>query len=113
MHEISLLEQVRETLIEHAQSQNFNRVSQVTLEIGKLSCVEAEALRFGFDVVMNDSLIAGAELVITSVDGLGVCQNCHKSVAMETLHDPCSYCGQFQLKVIQGEGMRIKDLLVT
>jgi len=113
MHEISLLEQVRETLIEHSQSQYFNKVSQVTLEIGKLSCVEAEALRLGFDVVMNDSLIEGAELVITSVDGLGVCQSCHKSVGMETLHDPCTYCGQFQLKVIQGEGMRIKDLLVT
>jgi len=113
MHEISLLEQVRATLIDHSLSQNFSRVSQVTLEIGKLSCVEAEALRFGFDVVMGDSLAEGAELVIMSVDGVGVCQNCHKSVAMETLHDPCIYCGQFQLNVTQGEGMRIKDVLVT
>ena len=113
MHEISLLEQVREILIEHSQSQCFSKVSKVTLEIGKLSCVEEGALRFGFDVVMQGSLAEDAELKITSVDGLGVCQDCNQSMPMQSMHDPCVLCGGFNIKVIQGEEMRIKDLLVN
>jgi len=113
MHEISLLEQVREVLIEHSQKQHFSKVSKVTLEIGKLSCVEETALRFGFDVVMKDSLAEDAELNITCIDGMGICQDCHQSVLMLSIHDPCGLCGSFNIKVIQGEEMRIKDLVVT
>ena len=112
MHEISLLEQVREIMIEHAQSQHFKKVSKVTLEVGKLSCVEEGALRFGFDVVMKGSLAEGAELSINCVDGLGFCRLCNQSVPMQSLHDPCVLCGRFDIKVVQGEEMRIKDLVV-
>ena len=113
MHEISLLEQVRDILLEHSKSQGFTRVSQVTLEIGALSCVEEGALRFGFDVVMQGSLAENAKLTITYIDGLGFCQDCQQSVLMQSLHDPCVVCGSFGVKVVQGEEMRIKDLLVV
>jgi hydrogenase nickel incorporation protein HypA/HybF len=112
MHELSLLENVREILEEHGVSQNFSKVSKVTLEIGKLSCVEPEALRFGFDVVMKGSLAENAELIITQLDGLGFCQQCQKQIAMETLYDPCGYCGSLFVKVIQGSEMKIKNLIV-
>lgn len=112
MHELSLLENVREILEEHAVSQSFSKVTQVTLEIGKLSCVGSEALRFGFDVVMKGSLAENARLIITELDGLGFCQQCQQIVDMETLYDPCAYCGSPLVKIIQGAEMKIKDLVV-
>jgi hydrogenase nickel incorporation protein HypA/HybF len=111
MHELSLLENVREILEEHAVSQNFTKVTQVTLEIGKLSCVEPEALRFGFDVVMKGSLAENAELFITELDGLGLCQQCGQQV-MEKLYEPCAWCGSPDVKVLQGREMKIRDLVV-
>jgi len=113
MHELSLLENVREILENHALSQNFGKVTRVTLEIGKLSCVEPDALRFGFDVVMKDSLAENAELIITELNGLGQCLHCQQQIEMETLYDPCVYCGNPFVKVIQGAEMKIKDLIVT
>lgn len=112
MHELSLLENVREILENHALKQNFSRVAKVTLEIGKLSCVEPEALRFGFDVVMKDSLAENAELIITELNGLGLCRQCRQQMEMETLYDPCVYCGSPFVKIIQGTEMKIKDLIV-
>jgi hydrogenase nickel incorporation protein HypA/HybF len=112
MHELSLLENVREILEDHALKQNFSRVTQVTLEIGKLSCVEPDALRFGFDIVMKDSLAEYAELIITELNGLGVCRQCHQHMEMETLYDPCIYCGSPFVTLIQGTVMKIKDLIV-
>lgn len=112
MHELSLLENVREILEDHAVSQNFSKVTKVTLEIGKLSCVEPDALHFGFDVVMKDSLAENAELIISELNGLGLCQQCGQQIEMETLYDPCVYCGSLFVKVIQGAEMKIKDLIV-
>ena len=112
MHEISLLENVREILQDHAKSQNFRQITKITLEIGKLSCVEPDALRFGFDVVMKDSLAEKAELILTEVDGVGLCDKCGKQVIMETLYDPCVACGNPFVTVTQGSEMKIKDLVV-
>ena len=112
MHEISLLENVLEILEDHAKLQEFNKVKKVCLEIGKLSCVEPDALRFGFDVVMKNSLAENAELEIRQTEGVGVCQQCGQTVRLETLHDPCSACGSPGVIVTQGNEMKIFDLVV-
>lgn len=112
MHELSLLENVREILERHALSQNFSKVTKVTLEIGKLSCVEPEALRFGFDVVMKGSLAEDAELIITESGGIGLCRQCGLQSVIETLYDPCALCGCPFVEIVQGVEMKIKDLIV-
>lgn len=112
MHELSLLWSVRETLEENALKHKFSKVTQVTLEIGRLACVEADALRFCFDIVMKDSLAENAGLMILETDGLGICQQCQQQMVMESLYSPCIYCGGLYVKLIQGMDMRIKDLIV-
>jgi hydrogenase nickel incorporation protein HypA/HybF len=112
MHELSLLENVREILESHAESQHFTQVTRVTLEIGKLSCIEPDALRFGFDVVMKGSLAENAELIISEAKGLGLCRQCQQQMEMETLYDSCVYCGSPLVQVIQGTELKIKDLMV-
>lgn len=112
VHEISLLENILDALETQARQQGFKQVKQVVLEIGTLSCVEADALRFGFDAVMKDSLAEHAELVIIKVTGQGICPQCQQPVLLETRHDPCHHCGSFGVKVLQGQGMRLKKLIV-
>lgn len=112
MHELTLLENVREILEDHAVKQQFSKVAKVTLEIGKLSCVEPDALRFGFDVVMKGSLAEKAELIISELEGLGLCQHCGRQSVMETLYDACPACGSLDVKIMQGLDMKIKDLAV-
>ena len=113
MHEISLLENILEILESNAKSQGFIKVKRVCLEIGRLSCVEQEALRFGFDVVMKNTLAEDAELEIELIQGQGICQHCKQSLSLETLHDPCSFCGNPYVTITHGDEMKIKDLVVT
>ena len=62
MHEMSLAEGVR-TIIEDAAATNgFRSVRAVVLEIGELAAVEADALRFCLDVVLADTVAAGAAI---------------------------------------------------
>ena len=53
MHEMTLMGEVREIVVQAAKVHKFKRVKRVVLEIGKLSGVQVEAMRFCFDVVME------------------------------------------------------------
>ena len=112
MHELSLLENVREILETHAKQESFTKVTRITLQVGKLSSVEPDALRFGFDVVMRNSLAEGAELNISELDGLGQCRDCGQTFQLETLYATCLFCNGSSVDVVQGMDMKIKDLLV-
>jgi len=112
LHEVSLLENVREILQEHALTQEFTQVKKITLEIGSLSCVEPEALRFGFSAVMKGSLAEGAELNLTQLEAQGQCASCQSMVIMQHHYDACSVCEHPFVTVVQGNEMRIKDLVV-
>lgn len=113
MHELSLLESVRDIIEAQAREQPFSQVKQVTLSIGKLSCVSAEALRFGFDVVMQGSLAEQAELVINELDGIGLCAACGQQVALNSIYEPCPLCGHPGVDLLQGMEMRVQELLVV
>jgi hydrogenase nickel incorporation protein HypA/HybF len=112
MHEMSLCESVLRMLEDHAVQQGYRRVKTVWLEIGALSGVEPEAMRFGFDVVMSGTLADGARLEIVHVPGQAWCMSCAKTVTVQQRFDACPDCGGYQLQVTGGEELRVKELEV-
>jgi hydrogenase nickel incorporation protein HypA/HybF len=76
MHEMSLAESVREIVEDAARANGGRRVLAVRLEIGKLSQVEVQAMRFAFEVVKRGSLADQASLEIVETDGSAWCMRC-------------------------------------
>ena len=64
MHEMALAQSMLEIVERTARDNGGGRVTLVRIEIGALSHVEPEALRFGFDVMTRGSLAEGARLDI-------------------------------------------------
>jgi hydrogenase nickel incorporation protein HypA/HybF len=112
MHEMSLAEGILQVVEDAAREQGFSRVRAVRLEIGQLSSVEVEALRFCFDAVTRASLAEGARLEIDRVPGAGWCMICSKTVPLPALYEACQYCGGYQIQPTAGTEMRVKDLEV-
>lgn len=113
MHELSLLEDVLTIIEDNAESQGYKAVKKVCLEIGALSCVEPEALRFGFDIVMKNSLAEGATLDIVTMPGQAICEQCGREIEVFALHTPCPDCRSFSLNIKSGMEMRVRDLIVN
>ena len=109
---MSLCEGILRILEEHARSQGFGRVRTVWLEIGALSGVEPEAMRFCFDAVMRDTLADRARLEIIERPGEAWCMQCADKVTVVQRFDACPVCGGLQLQVVGGDEMRIKELEV-
>jgi len=112
MHEMSLCEGVLQILEDNARSQGFGCVKTVWLEIGGLSGVEIEAMRFGFDAVMRGTLADNARLEIVEVPGEAWCMQCAKTVPLKHRFDACPDCGSYQLQVTGGEEMKLRELEV-
>ena len=112
MHELSLCESVLQILEQQAEVQHYTKVKTVWLEIGALSGVEVDAMRFSFEVVMQGSIADGARLEIVETPGQAWCLPCGQNVPVQHLYDECPLCGSYQLQVNGGDQMRIKELAV-
>jgi hydrogenase nickel incorporation protein HypA/HybF len=110
---MSLAEGVLLLIEDAAREQSFKRVTGVWLEIGQLSGVEVDAMKFCFDVVTRDSIADGAHLEIIESPGTGWCMKCAMTVPMREVFGECPRCGGHQMQVTGGTEMRVKELEVT
>jgi hydrogenase nickel incorporation protein HypA/HybF len=110
---MSLAESVREIVDETARANGATAVATVRLEIGALSQVEVEAMRFAFEVVMRGSLAEGARLEIVETEGTAWCMACSQPVVIRRRGDGCPSCESFQLQVTGGERMRVMDIEIV
>jgi hydrogenase nickel incorporation protein HypA/HybF len=112
MHEMSLVEGVRELIEAAAEREGFVRVRAVRVEIGQLSGVEREAFEFCFDLALRGSFAEGARLEVVATPGRGRCPACGRETALAVTYDPCEHCGGFPVAVVGGTAMRVIDLEV-
>lgn len=110
LHELSLTQNIVELAIEHAAREDAEKILSITLEIGALSGVVAEAVEFAFDVCCKGTLAEGADLEIRHITGIGQCLDCHKKSEIETLTHVCPYCGNLALETVQGREMKFTEM---
>jgi hydrogenase nickel incorporation protein HypA/HybF len=113
MHEMSLCEGLVQTLEAQATAQHFTQVHKVWLEIGALATIEPEAMRFNFPIVARGTLAEDAELITEVVDGEAWCMQCCARVAVRRHGDGCPNCGSYQLQILEGQQMRVRQLEVS
>ena len=109
MHELSITQGIVESVCEAVPE---GQVLAVTVEIGKLSGVVADALRFCFDACTQGTRLEGARLEIIDVQGRGRCGSCQREVEMEELITLCP-CGNPFLEVLRGQELRIRSVEVN
>jgi len=108
MHELGITRNIVAIVTEHAGE---NRVKSVTLDIGKLSAILPESIRFCFDVCSKNTLLEGATLEINEIPGMGHCNSCGADIELAQLFDPC-LCGSHLITCIAGEELKIKEIEV-
>jgi len=88
------------------------RVERIVLEIGQLSLVLPDAVRFCFDLVARGTACEGAVLEIIETPGRGRCRQCKKELALGDLLEACP-CGHVDVEVLAGQELRVKEMDVV
>jgi hydrogenase nickel incorporation protein HypA/HybF len=109
MHEMAITESVVAAVSERIGPE---RVARVVLEIGRLSGVVPDALRFCFEVCAKGTNLDGAALEIREIAGRAHCDACGADVALDSLAGVCA-CGSIELAIVAGRELRIKEVEVA
>lgn len=108
MHELSITRSVVAICDEQARGA---KVTHVRLQIGALSGVVPEAVRFCFGLCAEGTAVEGATLEIIDVPGLARCRSCERDVPLAALVGQC-ICGSIDLQLLAGDELKIKDMEV-
>jgi hydrogenase nickel incorporation protein HypA/HybF len=109
MHELAITQDIVEAVCARAAGA---RVVKVVVEIGKLSLVLPDAVRFCFELCCEDTPLAGAELVILEPPGVARCCACDAEVRLQRPFGRC-VCGSTDLAWISGDELRIREMEVV
>ncbi|GAB2570881.1 hydrogenase maturation nickel metallochaperone HypA/HybF [Kribbella endophytica] len=103
MHELAVTESVVDAIVEKIGD---GPVAAVRLEIGKLSGIVADSVRFCFEVVAQGTGLQGARLDIDEPSGRAYCRTCGDEFGLDEPILLCP-CGSADLDILSGEQLRI------
>jgi len=106
MHELSITQSIVDTITERLGPVPLRRVR---LEIGRLSGVVPDAVRFAFELVTAGTSLDGATLEIDEPDGEARCRTCGTAFATGEVLPLCA-CGSADVEVTGGAGLRIREV---
>jgi hydrogenase nickel incorporation protein HypA/HybF len=109
MHELAIVEGVVDTVTERLPGA---KISCVRLEIGALSGVVADALRFSFELATEGTNLQGATLEITEVPARCRCRACGRQFAPDGPILLCG-CGSADAEVLAGQELKIAAVKVA
>ena len=112
MHELSLMEALRDQALAAARAEGAERIALILLRVGELSGVEVEALHFAFPVVMAGTIAAAAELCIEVEAATCHCAVCDAPFPVPDGCCDCPRCGTISRRLLGGRDLRLLALEV-
>ncbi len=111
MHELSIVEALIEQVeaeVERAGARG--QVARLKLSIGRLSGVNADAVRFAFELLTPGTRLAGAELEIDEPKAVCRCAACGAQTEIEELSLGCPACQAGDITIDGGREMLLETI---
>lgn len=109
MHELSITQSVVDAVTERMRD---TRVRRIRLEVGRLSGLVPDAVRFCFEMVAAGTTCEGAELQIDEPPGRARCRSCGRAFDTGDVLPLCD-CGSADVAVEGGRELRIREVEVV
>ncbi|MBP2644203.1 MAG: hydrogenase nickel incorporation protein hypA [Firmicutes bacterium] len=112
MHEMAIAEGILDIVLKTAEQHQAKKIVSITLEIGQMTEVEPESLRFCFAALSEETTAAGAVLEINHIPLVGRCRDCEKQFVIEKLRFLCPACGSTGVEILTGRELKVRHLEV-
>lgn len=111
MHEVSLASGIIEIAGKAAQEAGGGKVRTIRVQVGALTCVDGESLRFAFGVLSQGTGMAGAALEIEAVPVTVQCGQCGSAGPPDDpLVHVCPRCGAPGAKLLTGRDITVRSI---
>lgn len=112
MHEFSLAVEVIKLSQNEADKNNAGSVSEIIIEVGNMSGVEADAFESALGLLVKGTILEDASLNLIKTKGTGKCIACNLEFEMNHRMDTCPECGSFPSEIKGGNEFRVVSLLI-
>ncbi len=120
MHEIKVISQVVQSVLQKAHDGQAKRVLVVRLQVGELAFLGTMQMNFAFDILRKDEpILKDTKLVIDEIKATGKCANCGFKGSLSPAELPeyhfkipsldCPKCKK-KLEIITGRDLVVKEI---
>jgi hydrogenase nickel incorporation protein HypA/HybF len=111
VHELSIVE----TLIEQVEKEvrrsgHDGHVVHLDVTIGRLSGINVDSIRFAFDLLTPDTMLAQAELRIAEPKATCCCSQCGARTEIDDLVAVCPACGSGHITFEGGQDLFLESI---
>lgn len=110
MHEVSIASEIIEIVNTYLKNGDKQKVKFVKIELGEFSNIFPDALKFGYNVLINETPLKNSELFIDIIPMKIRCIDCESE---SLLDDPlffCPKCESANVKILSGTEMKITEI---
>ncbi len=112
MHELSIAQSIVGIVESAVPAEQAAEVRAVRVRVGLLSGVVAESLEFCFSVIVAETPLRGAKLLIESVPASSECRDCLQRFTVEELIFVCPSCGSTNIALVTGTELQVAEIEV-
>ncbi len=112
MHEISLVQNIIEIVGQEMDHHHVDKVRAIHLSVGRLSAVVPEQMTLCFEVLTENTKLAGTELKMKIVPVTYRCRMCNREFISEWITFNCTYCNGENPELILGRELKIEFIEV-
>jgi hydrogenase nickel incorporation protein HypA/HybF len=112
MHEFSLASEVIKLAEREAEKAVAVSIQEITIEVGDLSGVEADAFETALGLLSRDSVLDKSTITIIKTPGVGKCNSCDYEFEMNQRMATCPKCRAFPSEVNGGSEFRVLSLVI-
>lgn len=117
MHEFSVMAQIVEAVLQEAKKYNTKSVSEVHLEIGELTFLGHEQMRFTYQILTEKNILKNSKIIISEKKAKIKCKKCSYNGKIKYDYEPgfhfslpmftCPKCNS-RVEIVEG-----KECIIT
>ena len=112
MHEMAIAQGIVEIALQTARDHEAERILGIKVQIGRMTGVVPDSLRFCFDALTAGTLAEGAVLTIETPGFTIRCWDCGGRFAAEQFVAVCPECGSMSIEILSGRELRVEHVEV-
>jgi hydrogenase nickel incorporation protein HypA/HybF len=111
MHELSIVEAVIEQVGEEVRQAGVaGKVAKLELSIGRLSGVNTDSIRFAFELLAANTILAGSEIIIHEPKAVCRCNSCHTETEIDEFLPQCPCCSSDDMVIDGGRELLLQSI---
>lgn len=112
MHELSIATNIVEFAEEFARDHQAKKINRIELEVGQLSGIVIDSLKFALEFAVENTVLEKAEIIISEIPGRFKCYHCQTEFDKSVWYTPCPSCQSMDSELLGGKEMQIKSIFI-